>query len=287
MGKDDLSRRVLILALLVAASPAALGAEAPDLLPDATFPSAHDYFESLLADPTELGYGGTYLIPVNGDKHGEVNLGDYVGLLRWRVRDVGVQWNLGGGANARFNLSTPQNQMEVVDFTAASPLDFHWRKAHTIRTGLWHTSSHLGDDYIKRTRATVDKRSMDIWKTLYSFEPDQHIRVYGGGAFAFNTIGIHGRTSLQTGAELLSPYYGGHHAQVYLAQDLQSWERVGWNPSYTIRLGLRWSDKKRIAAAQTYVEYFTGRRLSLQFHEQRESLWGIGLNFEIGNPTRE
>lgn len=259
----------------------------PDILPDTTFPSAKDYFETLLADPNELGYGGTFLMPVGADEFGEVTLGDYVGLLRWNLGDVGVQWNLGGGINARFNLSTPQNEMEVVDFTAASPVDIHWGNYHTVRVGPWHTSSHLGDDYIKRVRPTILKRSQDILKTVYSFQPNPQVRLYGGGSLAFNTVALPGRTALQAGGEVLSPYFHGHLAQLYLAQDLQMWERVGWNPSYTIRAGVRFSDQKRIAAARCYVEYFTGRRLALQFYNQRETFWGLGLNFEIGNPTRQ
>lgn len=260
----------------------------PEILPDATFPSANDYFEPVLADPTELGYGGRYLLSVGGNRYGEVTIGDYVGLLRWGLRDghVGVQWNIGGGANARFNLSTTRNQLDIVDFTASSPVDVHWAGGHTVRVAPRHTSSHVGDDYIRRVGVLPVKRSEDMVELLYSYALSPMYRLYAGGSFAVNTVHTSDRGGLQCGTELHSRYYGDRRLQLFLAQDLQSWERVGWNPSYTVRGGVRFSDVKRIAAARVFVEYFTGRLLYLQFYGLHESRWSAGLNFEIGNPTR-
>jgi hypothetical protein len=49
---------------------------------------------------------------------------------------------------------------------------------------------------------------------------------------------------------------------------------------------VRFDDAKRIAAARLFLEYFSGRQYFLQFLEAHESRWTLGLNFEIGNPTR-
>lgn len=288
-------RRSLAAAILTAACfPLAASADVRrsmhGLLPERTFPSARDYFEPLLADPAELGYGGRYVLEVGGDRFGEVTIGDYVGLFRWKPgARFGAQLNLGGGANARFNLSTERNNMEVVDFTAALPLDMHAEGGHAVRAGIWHTSSHLGDDLIRRLQPPIQKRSMDLARILYSYSPcsDGSLRFYGGGSVAFNAVNLGGRGALQAGGEWMGPrLFRLERAQGFLAQDLQFLERTGWNPAYSIRGGVRFTSQERIASAKAFLEYFTGRLYYLQFRETRESRWSLGINFEIGNPTR-
>src|SRR5208282_5095958 len=219
----------------------------------------------------ELGYSGRYLFQVGGKRFGEVTIGDYVGILRWSLAPGwDMQWNMGGGVEARFDLNTSLNALDVADFTLAAPLDIH-HDSSTLRIGYWHTSSHLGDDYIGQTGTTVEKHSDDLIKAIYSYAPIEEIRLYGGGSYAFNVININGRSVLQGGIELVTPYFGDHRAQWFLAQDLQSFQRVGWNPNYTARAGLRLSDVKRIAAVKMFLEYFTGHYYFLQLYEQKES----------------
>ncbi|MBI4423495.1 MAG: DUF1207 domain-containing protein [Elusimicrobia bacterium] len=276
--------RVCGAAILLFQAAAAAAASVERLLPDAPFPSARDYFEPVVADPAELGYGGRMVYPPGGPRLGEVMIGDYVGISRWRFGDWGAQLNLGGGAIGRFNLSTERNNLEAVDFTLKVPVDVFWRSGQVIRTEFWHTSSHLGDDYIGRVRPTLRKRAFDALRMIYSWTPSPWLRAYGGGSFAFNTVNLDGRGALQAGAEVFGPLFWGERAQLFLAQDLQTFERTRWNPAYNIRGGLRLSDETRIAAASLFMEYFTGRAYYLQFQEHHESHWGFGLRFEIGNP---
>ena len=273
--------------LLYFAPAAVLAAQPKALLPDRAFPSAKELFHPLLADPMELGYGGRYVLPVGGDRFGEVMIGDYVGIFRWRdAAPFKLQLNFGGGALSRFNLSTPRNNMEVVDFTGALPVDARWGKEHAVRTGLWHISSHLGDDYIGRERPLLKKRAMDYARVIYGWMPGDFMRLYAGGAWAFNTINIERRGALQFGAEFLTKPIIKDAGQFFFAHDFQAYERMGWNPSFNMRAGLRFTEDKKIAAANIFIEYFTGRQYFLQFYERHESRWTLGVNFEIGTPVR-
>jgi len=271
------------LALPVLALPAL--ARAGGLLPVSEFPSAREYYPPLAADPVEPSYGARMVYPPGGARFGEISLGDYVGLTRWRLADRWrAQLNLGGGVISRFNLSTERNSLEVVDFSFTLPLDIVIEPNRVLRLSYWHTSSHLGDDFIARAHPLPTKRALDAFKSMLSYTPTDWLRLYGGGSFAFNQINLGGRGALQLGAELESrAFWGINH--LFLAQDIQSHERVAWNPSYNIRGGLKWFDVKRIAAASLFVEYFTGHPYYLQFQEERESHWGFGLRFEIGNPV--
>ncbi|MCX5787240.1 MAG: DUF1207 domain-containing protein [Elusimicrobia bacterium] len=261
-------------------------ARANGIVPERPFPSAREYYPPLAADPTEPSYGARMIYPPGGARFGEITVGDYVGLTRWRLADRwNAQLNLGGGVTSRFNLSTERNSLEVTDFSFTLPLDIVLEPNNRVlRLAYWHTSSHLGDDFIGRVNPPLQKRAYDAFKGMLSYTPSDWLRVYGGGSYAFNQINLGGRGALQCGAELMSRrFWGINH--LFLAQDLQSQERVAWNPSYNIRGGLKWFDARRIGAASLFVEYFTGHPYYLQFQQQRESHWGFGLRFEIGNPV--
>ena len=142
---------IVALAALLFAVAASREGRAQSYIPE-PLTSAREYYAPPLADPTEPSYGGRLIYPPGGNRYGEITIGDYVGLTRWRVLGMDTQLNIGGGAIARFNLTTPQNNLEVVDFSAGMPLDVSVAKGKTLRLAYWHVSSHLGDDYIARIR---------------------------------------------------------------------------------------------------------------------------------------
>ena len=91
-----------------------------------SFPSAREFYYPLLADPSELGYSGRYLWQVGGQRYGEITVGDYLGLLRWKLApDWYAQWNIGGGVLGRFDMNTVRNALQVADYTACVPFDLH------------------------------------------------------------------------------------------------------------------------------------------------------------------
>lgn len=289
MGKTALAPLLIVSSIaLLFSAPVSAEETAPKPEPPFvdSFPSAREYYYPLLADPTELGYSGRYLWQVGGLRYGEITVGDYLGLLRWQLApDWQLQWNIGGGVLGRFDMNTVRNALQVADYTACVPFDIHHNN-QTLRIGLWHTSSHLGDDFLARTNVVVQKRSNDLLKAIYSYDAAPWLRVYGGGHYAVNLVNIHGHKLLQGGLELSTPYYGKHRAQGFFAQDLQLPERVHWNPAYTMRTGLRLTDTKRIAAAKIFVEYFSGHLYFLQLMERTESRWGVGISLEIGGPVK-
>lgn len=280
----NLSLRAGLAAALVA-SVAAPSAAVTALIPERPFPSARAFYEPLFADPTEPSYGGRLIYPPGGPRLGEITIGDYVGLTRWRLADRwNAQLNLGGGGIGRFNLTTKRNSLEVIDFSLVVPLDIAFDRDKVLRVAWVHTSSHLGDDYIARVKPPIlYKRALDAIRATLSLSPAKWARAYAGGGFAWNQVNLGGRGSFQLGLELMSREFWRRYTRAFLAQDFQTSERVAWNPSYNIRGGLRWSDPGGAAAASLFMEYFTGRPYYLQFQELRESHWGFGLRFEIGN----
>jgi hypothetical protein len=248
------------------------------------FPPAHDLFKPLLADPRELQYALRMVVPVSKKVLGEASMGDYLGLYRWALAGdaMYVQISIGGGAFGRFDLAATSNAMQVADFYGNLPFD--------LRTGKWsfrfmpyHTSSHLGDDYLKATGLTTTKHAWDNLRWLVSYDAASFLRLYGGYTYIFRTHPEHlGRNAYQGGFETYSPWWGNKHARVYWANDLQSWERCDWHPTFYSQLGLRMVKDPQVGrGVSLFVEYATGRQPQGQFFQNSETHWSLGLKLDI------
>lgn len=245
------------------------------------FPSAHEIFIPLRADPRELQYGIKAVAPVGESSIGEAAMGDYFGVSRWNLTpNVPIQFSVGGGIFGRFNIEARTNDLEVADFYANLPLD--------IRNGRWsgrfmlyHTSSHLGDDYIVRTGVPVVKHAWDILRILNSFEWTPNVRMYGGYSYIFRTLPSDRRNTFQAGLELQTGLKAKHW-RYFWATDFQSWERVDWNPMVNTQLGITWTPSELSPRTATfYVEYGTGRMPHGQFYKRSESRWTMGVRLTI------
>jgi len=246
-------------------------------------PPAHELFEPLRADPRELQFAVRAVEPVSHRTLAEVAMGDYLGLYRWDLgQGKAFQVSLGGGVFGRFNLASKTNDLEDVDYYGNVPFDFRdgrW----SFRFMPYHTSSHLGDDYIKATGVETEKHTWDNLKWLVSYEPLSYLRVYGGYNYVFRTLpGGIGRNAIQTGFELKSRWFANDHIQYYWANDLQSWQRVEWNPMFDSQAGLTFVHKPSDPRAISFfLEYSAGKQPEGQFYLQQETLWTLGLKFQI------
>lgn len=248
------------------------------------FANGKEVFRPLLADPREVQLALRLVTPVGRKNWGEIAAGDYFGLYRWALplKDSYLQLSAAGGVFARFDLVSEQKDLQVIDFTANMPLD--------LRVGKWafrllpyHVSSHLGDDYIKRTGVTTEKYTFDSFRVLASLDASAEWRIYGGYQYTMRNIStVYGRSMLQAGFEYLAPWSSNGHAQMFWANDFQSWERIGWNPIFNTQLGVRFAKtpdaRQRLAV---FTEYGAGHLSIGQFYRRKESHWVLGLRMEV------
>jgi hypothetical protein len=248
------------------------------------FPDPHELFAPLEADPRDLQYALRLVTPVGHHLLGEAAIGDYLGLYRWALPWAGgyAQVSGGGGVFSRFDLSQRSDDMLSSDFLANLPLD--WRAGRwSGRFMLYHTSSHLGDDYLKTRGGQTTKHSWDNLRWLLSFDPTPVWRLYGGYTYTFRTLpeGV-GRNALQGGIEWSSHRFNHDHFQWYWANDYQAWERSHWNPGFNSQLGFRVAksreDRRGIAF---FVEFGAGRQAQGQFYNQSETHWNLGTKFHL------
>jgi len=244
----------------------------------------HRAFRSLMADPRELQLSLRAILPVSHKLFGEVAAGDYYSLYTAPLNNSGAffQWGMGGGIWSRFDLVSEQKDLQVTDYNASMPVDFHVGRWST-RILPFHLSSHLGDDYIKRTGVVPEKYSFDAIKLLQAFEPTPQWRLYGGYLYTIRWGHTDlGRHALQSGLEWTSLPWDHGSIETFWAADLQNWERVHWNPELHTQLGLRFRhDPDSHQTFSMYLEFATGHREQGQFFDQQETHWGLGIKLGL------
>ncbi|HVE15015.1 MAG TPA: DUF1207 domain-containing protein [Elusimicrobiota bacterium] len=271
-------RGFLALALLLA--PAAARAAEP-----AMFPLSEELFHRLLADPREIQTSLSYYHR-DGSSFADAALGNTWGLLRWSdVNGTGtdVQWNLAGMAYSRFRLSGGVNEFQGADFFVNLPVEAR-RGPWSGRVMLYHESSHLGDDYIRRTGNTGNRYSIEGLRATASYDFLEHFRGYAGATALLHSIPSRQHGALQFGAEARTSdlgWFAGHPSWVYLAQDFTSHGRSAWNVDSNTELGLYLGFPHVVRALRTHLDYYDGHSQFGQFYSGHEEYLSLGLSFDF------
>lgn len=249
-----------------------------------SFPSAHELFPPLQADPTEPSFRFQFGFPVAHTPVARIDVGDYLGIYRWALGDVGaLQLNVGGAINTRFD-ATSQHNLQVIDFYGNVPLDLRIRW-FSLRSMFYHDSSHLGDDYLRENNLVSQSNSWEAWRVLLAAQVCKALRLYGGYQQATHTKpDWSGRKAAQGGAELYfnTSEHGFWHP--YWANDVQAWERSNNNITWVSQLGFRTGEKFSTGRGISYfVQFKTGPRYEGEFFQDKETIWGAGLKFVVSD----
>lgn len=248
------------------------------------FPDSHHLFARLLADPRQAQTSARYY-RLNGRNTADVALGNTWGMQRWnlgRDRDWQVQWNIEGMGYSRFLLSGSINEFQTIDFFANIPVEVRHGRT-SARFTLFHESSHLGDDYFRRTGDAGSRYSVEGVRALGSFEPWPILRLYGGGSELLHAIPAIGRGTVQAGFELKTPdlRWLPHPCWIYLAQDVQSKQDVRWNANSNTELGFRVGFPGALRSMRVHIGYFTGHSQYGQFFSRKERYFNTGASFDF------
>lgn len=250
------------------------------------FPRPNEVFPVLIADPRHVQLSASYY-RLDGENTSDLALGHAWGLTRWRSgmnQDWLWETDLEAMAVSRFRLGGGVNEFETVDFLAALPVAAR-RGDASFKGSLFHRSSHLGDDYIRRTGNTGSRFSVEGLNGQAALEPCPYSRAYAGAEYLLHTVPARGRWSLQGGLELSSPDLGLSKevpTSLFVAEDLQWKERVAWNTdSHTsagVKIRFRESPSR---AARVAVGYFTGHSPYGQFYARRTHYADLSVSFEL------
>lgn len=242
-------------------------------------------FESLHADPRWPHFSAAYHRYGGNDELesvGTVSFGESFSIHR---RSVGkhAQWELGlqAGVFAIFALDAPSKDLVNADYFVGPVLGWRSRNLSAL-TRLYHQSSHLGDEYLLRTRIDRINLSYEVADLLLSYDISDELRIYGGGGYILHSIPKLKPWTAQGGVEWMGRPFSGGSIRPMVAIDLQAREEQGWNEDISLRAGLQFEDAaERSMRFQILIEYYHGRSPNGQFLDQDIEFVGLGLHFHL------
>ena len=291
-----------VLALLAAAHPVAAqsitaprcgtGVHESEATGTVGFPQ-DQIFCPLLADPKEPRSFVSWLRGTfrslddpsgTGTTIGSVGVGDSFGLVRWNGRTTGdgVQLDLVGSIFAQFDLGAPSNDLINADYIIGVPLTIR-RNGFSIRTTLYHQSSHLGDEYLLRSE-DIERENLSF--ESFEFLASQEIgalRVYGGGERVFHREPDSVAAKIvHAGAELRSPRAT---AQFVAGIDVKASELHDWSAATSGRIGVQFArsgpGEHPARLVTLMLEMYQGPSPYGQFFQDDISYIGVGLHFSL------
>src|SRR5690242_4808579 len=250
-----------------AAPPAGAGADPTAAeratLPTGLLPVGH-LFQPLLADPRWPHFSAAYRYYF-GDpdlKHvGAVSFGETIPIFRGNAPGES-QWEAGiqAGVFAVFLMDQPSKDLLNADYFAA--LYGAWRDGPVSAMGrLFHQSSHLGDEFLLRTRTERVNLTYESVDLKLSYDLPWGFRAYAGGGYLFDQEPSDLQPwSVQGGVEFRSPWtMASGQIRPVAALDVKSHEQNGWNADFSLRGGIQLENVRIFERnLQLLLEYFHG-----------------------------
>jgi Protein of unknown function (DUF1207) len=291
---------VLALAVISCFSPRFAGAQTPASGSDSAPPGRRaevmplgDLFAPLIADPKQPQFQLSYLAadsPVFDPQIGAVGFGETFGLVRLRGRRPGDGWqlDLAGAVFAQFDMHRQSTDLVNADYLVGLPIVYRHGKV-SARLALHHQSSHLGDEYLTRENPKRLNVSWDAVQLLLARDCGAW-RVYAGGDYVF----VHAPEPLKDGVldggieyRRAAPLFQAgarEAARLVAALDVQSWQAVTWELSWSARAGVELGPLGRAdqGLGRTWsllLEAFRGPTPFGQFYANPLSYLGLGLHF--------
>lgn len=254
-----------------------------------------DVFCPLIADPkasySYLSYvRGTSASPFGTDLY-SVGIGDRFGLARWGGPNPGegFQLSMEGAVFAQFDANQPSFDLINADYLVGVRSTFR-RGAASGRIRVYHQSSHLGDEFILRSRVPRENFAFQSAEAIFSADSGP-LRFYLGGELMFNSVPgavetqlVHGGIELRqrTSALRLGNLAG---LRLVAAADFKSVEDLDWKVATSARAGIEVNRAQTTAhAARSWSilgHWYDGPAPYGQFFREHVEYYGVGLHFSL------
>jgi hypothetical protein len=177
------------------------------------------------------------------------------------------------------------NTLDDADYRFGLPL--------TWASGPWsaklsyeHTSSHIGDDFIKWEAAGLEKRGhvRDEVVTGLSYRWWNQLRLYGQFGYAMNlsTAGPMKHDRYDFGLEWSRQVSTGFRGQPFAAIDVDVRGDENHTPNVTAQVGWQWQElDSRLPSLRLAVEFYDGRSPYGQFFDVHEQWIGGGIYLDF------
>jgi hypothetical protein len=242
-------------------------------------------FRPLIADPRWPHFAASYQRYLHDRQLrdvGAVSFGETFTLFRERLGPAWWEVGIQAGVFAVFDLNAESVDLVNADYLVGVPLSLRHEGWSAIFR-LFHQSSHLGDEFLLRTRPERINLSYESVDLRVSHEFGDVLRVYGGGAYLFDQEPASLEPwSVQYGLEVVSPWppRDGRWRPI-AALDLQQREENDWSLDLSLRAGVQIDGVLASRNLQLLLEYFNGRSPNGQFSKETIEYFGVGAHFHF------
>lgn len=239
-------------------------------------------FRPLIADPRWPHFSISYQYYFDDDELKNVGATSFGETLPfYRSRAFGGQWQIGiqAAVFAIFDLDSESMDLINADYWVGIPLSYKKENFSSLLR-LFHQSSHLGDEFLLRSRVDRINLSYEVLDFKVSYDLREWIRLYSGiGHLIRREPADLDPWSVQYGLELRSPSAYGVFRPVAGA-DFKNREESGWNTDMMLSLGIFIESEKTVwNKLHIMIEYFNGRSPHGQFYERYIEFLSIGTGF--------
>ncbi len=242
-------------------------------------------FRPLIADPRWPHFAASYQRYLHDRQLTDVSavsFGESFALFRDRVGTTWWEVGIQAGVFAVFDLDAESKDLVNADYLVGVPLSLRYGDWSAMLR-LFHQSSHLGDEFLLRTKTERVNLSYESVDLKVSYELGDVLRVYGGGGYLFDQepSRLH-PWSIQYGAELISPWPSRDARwRPIAAADLQHREENDWSMDFSLRAGIQLDGVLASRNLQILIEYFKGRSPNGQFYKEKIEYLGLGAHFHF------
>jgi hypothetical protein len=234
-------------------------------------------FDPLLADPRWPHFGASiqrYLDDPDFKDVAAVSFGETIPMYRQAIPSFGRY----------FDMDAESHDLVNADYFAAFT-GAYAQGPFELLARIYHQSSHLGDEFLLRTRTNrinLSYEAVDLKLSYHLFE--RQLRLYAGGGYLFHQDPSNLKPwSAQSGIEWKHRLGFMPNVTTVVAADVQLHEENSWSPGYSVRAGLQF-DRARILGRRLLVmlEYFNGNSPNGQFYKNKIDYIGLGAHFYPG-----
>lgn len=242
-------------------------------------------FRPLIADPRWPHFAASYQHYIGDQQFKDlaaVSFGESFAFYRDRIGSAWWEVGLQAGVFSVFDLDSPSFDLVNADYLVGIPLTLRYQDFST-QFRLYHQSSHLGDEFLLRTRTNRINLSYEAIDLLLSYEIAEVVRLYGGGGYLFDqTPSNLDQFSVQYGIELTSPW-PSHRSRwrPIAAVDVKQHEENDWNADISARAGIEIDGVLLTRKLQILLEYFSGHSPNGQFYRDKVQYFGVGTHFHF------
>ncbi len=242
-------------------------------------------YRSYLAGAKEPRFGAYWSGDDDQGQIWDTSLGGRLGLFRYGTQDPvfpeGWQVDLEGAVQTRLDPQAESTPLTSADFRVGIPVSWA-RDRWQFKTGYYHVSSHLGDEYLLANRdAPRINYTRDAVLLGAGYYWTEQLRFYGETACAIGVDGGAEPWEFQFGVDWAPARDTGLRGAPFAAINGHLREEVDFGGNMVVQAGWAWRRVARGSLFRIGLEYFTGKSDQYEFFERTEQRlgWGIWADF--------